>query len=436
MDGGWRARRLLASPHRIGFVAAAAVMAAGALGWLLLLLVQPMAPIAAGVPPATIAHALAFVFGFMPLFFAGFLFTVGPRWLGSQMDDARYAMLARRVSAPLAGYALAWVAWWPAWLLAAHSGGASSARAAAALPAALLLVAAAAWSAIVAQLARLLAETGRQPDAQASPHLRAAALASAAGAVLLWAAGFAAARGEARALHAIATAALWVFCGGVFASASHRMLPLDAMADRPALEARHPLWLLALLAATLALQAIDAVAAAAWWPLPTLWHALQALAAAGAVALLAPIAWRWARRQRLGWQLPAMLHAGFVWLVAALTLQALAHAMAAGGRPGALGAATVHALALGWMGSTIFAMASRVAGAFGGQTQAADRVAWRLFALMQAAALARLAASLWPAAAGWLTPFAAAAFAIAAAGWLFVYGHWLGLPRRVGLGAR
>ena len=435
MDARWQARRLLDSPHRLGFVAAAAAMAASAIGWLALLLWRVPA-VDAALPPASIAHALAFVFGFMPLFFAGFLFTVGPRWLGQAMDDSRYAMLARRVRAPLAGYALAWIAWWPAWLLAAGGGAGPTAHAVAALPAVLLLIAAVAWTAIVAQLARLLADAGRQPEAEPSPQLRAAALACAAGAMLLWAAGFAAARGEAGALHATATAALWIFCGGVFASASHRMLPLDAMADRPALEARHPLWLLALLAATLALQAIDAVAAAAWWPLPAAWHALQALAAAGAVALLAPIAWRWARRQRLGWQLPAMLHAGFVWLVAAIALQALAHAMAAAGRPGALGAAPVHALALGWMGSTIFAMASRVAGAFGGQAQAADRVAWRLFALVQAAVLARVAAALWPVLAGWLTLWAAAAFAFAAVGWLVVYGRWLGLPRRGGGGAR
>ncbi|MBI3157154.1 MAG: NnrS family protein [Burkholderiales bacterium] len=436
MDARWQARRLLDSPHRLGFAAAAAVMAVSAIGWLALLL-WPMSSANAALPPASIAHALAIVFGFMPLFFAGFLFTVGPRWLGQTMDDSRYAMLARRVRAPLAGYALAWIAWWPAWLLAAAGGGAGpTARAVAALPAALLLIAATAWTAIVAQLLRLLADAGRQPEAETSSQLRAAALACAAGAVLLWAAGFAAARGEARALHAIATAALWIFCGGVFASASHRMLPLDAMADRPALEARHPLWLLALMGGTLALQALDAVAAAARWPLPAAWHALQALGAAGAVALLAPIAWRWARRQRLGWQLPAMLHAGFVWLVVAIALQAMAHAMAAAGRPGALGAAPVHALALGWMGSTIFAMASRVAGAFGGQAQAANRVAWRLFALVQAAALARVASALWPDIAGWLTPWAAAAFAVAAVGWLAVYGRWLGLPRRGGGGAR
>ena len=435
MDSRWQARRLLASPHRIGFAAAAAVMAASALGWLALLL-WPVAPDGAALPPASIAHALAFVFGFMPLFFAGFLFTVGPRWLGLRMDDARYAMLARRVRVPLAVYALAWVAWWPAWLAAVLGDASALPRPATALPATLLLVASAAWSAIVAQLARLLADAGRHPDAESSPQLRAAALAATLGAALLWAAGFAAARGDALALHAIATAALWIFCGGVFASASHRMLPLDAMADRPALEARHPLWLLALMGGTLALQAIDAVAAAAWWPLPAAWHALQALAATGAVALLAPIAWRWARRQRLGWQLPAMLHAGFVWLVAAIALQATAHAMAAAGRPGALGAAPVHALALGWMGSTIFAMASRVAGAFGGQAQAANLVAWRLFALVQAAALARVAAALWPGLAGWLTPFAAAAFAVAAVGWLVVYGRWLGLPRRGGGGMR
>jgi uncharacterized protein involved in response to NO len=262
-----------------------------------------------------------------------------------------------------------------------------------------------------------------------SPHFRLALRAAAVGAVLLWATALAAALRSWGLLHALTLAALWSFCGGVFASASHRMLPLDTMADRPALEARHPLWLLAMLAAALGLQALDALAAAAWWPLPAAWHALQAVAAAAAAALLGVIAWRWARRQRLGRQLVAMLHAGLVWLVIALALQALAHALAAAARPGALGLAPLHALALGWMGSTLFAMASRVAGSFGGQALAADRVTWRLFALVQVAALARVGAALWPPASPWLTPLAALAWAAAGAGWLVCYGRWLGRPR-------
>jgi uncharacterized protein involved in response to NO len=441
MDTRWHVRRLFDSPHRLGFAAAAAVLASAAAVWAGLL-VWPV-PVRPGAMPAPTAHGPLFVFGFMPLFFAGFLFTVGPRWLGHAMDDARYAALARRVRTPVLVYAAAWLAWWPTWLVAAiGSAGAEdltvagTALAAAALPpAALLALAALGWSVVVARLTGLRwrgaaarGVPGREaaPD---SPHFRIAVHAAAVGAALLWASAGAAALQAWGLLHALTLAALWSFCGGVFASASHRMLPLDAMADRPALEARHPLWLLAVLGAALGGQAADVLAAALWWPLPAGWHALQAVATAAAAALFGRIAWRWARHQRLGRQLVAMLHAGLVWLVVALALQAVAHALAAVGRPGALGLAPVHALALGWMGSTLFAMASRVAGAFGGQAQAADRVTWRLFTLVQVAALARVGAALWPPASPWLTPLAAVAWAAAGAGWLLFYGRWLGRPR-------
>lgn len=437
MDTHWHVRRLLDSPHRLGFAAAAAVLGLAAAVWAGLLiwpvLLQP------GAMPAPAAHGLLFVFGFMPLFFAGFLFTVGPRWLRHAMDDARYAALARRVRTPVLIYAATWLAWWPVWLMTAiGSVGAdrttvahTTVVAAALLPAALLALAALSWSVIVVRLVGL--QTRGAPGlsaARGSPHFRCAVYAATVGAVLLWATAGAAALESWGLLHALTLAALWSFCGGLFASASHRMLPLDTMADLPALETRHPLWLLAVLGAALGLQAIGVLTAALWWPLPAGWHALQAGVTAAAASLFGFIAWRWARRQRLGRQLVAMLHIGLVWLVVALALQAAAHALAAVDRPGALALAPVHALALGWMGSTLFAMASRVAGAFGGQAQAADRVTWRLFALVQVAALARVGAAVWPVASPWLTPLAAVAWAAAGACWLVFYGRWLGRPRQ------
>ncbi|MBX3602481.1 MAG: NnrS family protein [Rubrivivax sp.] len=414
----WRAARLLASPHRLGFLAAATVMAGSALGWLLVL--QAGGSLVAGTAlPAGAAHALVFVFGFMPLFFAGFVFTVGPRWLGLAVRDADAAARTRALLAPVLLYATAWLAWWPlpAWLPEA---------AAAHAPAALLALAAAAWTAIVRQMHRLL----RASPPRDSPHLRLVVRACDLGAAALWVAALAVAGGSVPCVVASAQAGLWLFCGGVFATASHRMLPLDAMAAQPALERRFPLWQLLLVGGTLALQALDVVVAAAWSAsAPAAVSALLAAVTAATALWLALIAWRWARRQRLGRQLVAMLHAGLVWLAAAFGLQAAAHACAATGDAGlshALGQAALHALALGWMGSTMLAMVSRVAGAFGGQARAADGIAWALFALVQVAALARVAAALGPAATGLLTTIAGTAWTAAAVGWLLVYGRWLG----------
>jgi uncharacterized protein involved in response to NO len=443
MHTRWHVRRLLDSPHRLGFAAAASVLATAAVFWAGLL-VWPVSG-RPGAMPASTAHGLLFVFGFMPLFFAGFLFTVGPRWLGHTMDEAGYAALVQRMRTPVLAYAAAWLAWWPAWLLANavpegghHASGTAFALTttiAALLPAALLTLTAVAWSLVVARLAAIRREPAahhgvpHRVDERDSPHFRMAVRAAALGAALLWAGTGAAMLQSWGVLRALTLVALWGFCGGVFASASHRMLPLDAMAGHPTLAARQPLWLLVVLGAVLGLQAIDALAAALWWPLPAGWHASLALATAAAAALFGHIAWRWARRQRLRWQLVAMLHWGLVWLVVALALQAADHALAAAGSPGAIGLAPVHALALGWMGSTLLAMASRVAGAFSGQIQAADRVTWRLFALVQLAALARVGAALWPVASPGMTTLAAVAWAAAGVGWLVVYGRWLGSPR-------
>ncbi|MBX3635151.1 MAG: NnrS family protein [Rubrivivax sp.] len=414
----WHAARLLDSPHRLGFAAAALVVAGSALGWLFVLQTGGGTP--AALPP-TAAHGLVFVFGFMPLFFTGFLFTVGPRWLGLPMEAADTAARTRALLPPVLAFAAAWLAWWPLPVLMSRLlPGASAAM----VPAALLTLAAASWTLIVVRLQRLL----RSPLRRDSPHLCVMALACAVGALALWAAALVVAGGAAAWAGLVAQAGLWLFCGGVFAAASHRMLPLDAMADRPALEARFPLWQLALIGGTLALQALDLAVAAAW-PRPAPWSALLAAAIAATALWLALIAWRWARRQRLGRQLVAMLHAGLVWLAVALALQAAAHALAAFGGPGAgtaLEQAARHALALGWMGTTMFAMVSRVAGAFGGQARAADGSAWALFTFVQVAALSRVAAALWPAAAGALTTIAAAAWLAAALGWLLVYGRWLG----------
>src|SRR5690242_2959716 len=100
--GSWQPSWLLAAPHRLCFFVAASLLAATALWWLAALLAR-----AAGtgwpwaVAPA-VAHSLLMGFAFMPLFFAGFLFTAGPKWLMRPSVDARVLL------APVGAYALGW----------------------------------------------------------------------------------------------------------------------------------------------------------------------------------------------------------------------------------------------------------------------------------------------------------------------------------------
>ena len=104
--GPWRASMLLASPHRLGFALALAVLLAAS-GWWLAVQVDRASGVL-GLPVVvspTLTHAAVMVFGFMPLYFAGFLFTAGPKWLGVAPIEARALVPA------LGLQALGWLLW-------------------------------------------------------------------------------------------------------------------------------------------------------------------------------------------------------------------------------------------------------------------------------------------------------------------------------------
>ena len=82
LDRHWRLRYLLLAPHRLGFFLAMVVLVAASLWWTLVQLDRTSGVL--GLSPALApsqVHAVVMVFGFMPLFFAGFMFTACPKWL-------------------------------------------------------------------------------------------------------------------------------------------------------------------------------------------------------------------------------------------------------------------------------------------------------------------------------------------------------------------
>ena len=87
--GHWQIARLLGAPHRLAFAAATALMMIAALWWALALTAGALGWNWPQGMPAPTVHALLMTLGFMPLFFAGFLFTAGPRWLGLPPVPAR-----------------------------------------------------------------------------------------------------------------------------------------------------------------------------------------------------------------------------------------------------------------------------------------------------------------------------------------------------------
>jgi uncharacterized protein involved in response to NO len=404
----WRFAWLLAAPHRIAFFAAALMLGASAAWWAAAMLARAQGwawPWA--VPPAE-AHALLMGYGFMPLFFAGFLFTAGPRWLGLPGPDA--AELRLPVGVMLCGWA----------------GFGAGVHLHALLAAAGLGMAALGWSSLVLRFAGLV----RASDAPDKTHARVIASACGASALLMWAAALTLALQQPALVRACTQAGLWACMAVVYVTVSHRMIPFFTASALPFLDAWRPMWLLWTLVAALVFEAPFVAAEPLWWPLPAGWRVLQAALEAPVGALLLWLAWRWGLVQSLKIRLLAMLHLGFLWLGLAFALAAVSHAlMAATSGELSLGLAPTHALTMGFLGSTLVAMATRVTCGHGGRPLAADDFVWRLFWVLQAAVVLRVLAALWPAAPAALLPGAALGWAACMVAWALRYGSWYGRPR-------
>ncbi|HEY1392889.1 MAG TPA: NnrS family protein, partial [Methylibium sp.] len=106
----WRWRTLFEAPHRLAFAAAVLLLAASAQWWAALQLAREAGIAVHSALPPSIVHGLVMGLGFMPLFFTGFMFTAGPRWLA--VAPVAAARLLPAITAQLAG--------WGVFMLAAH----------------------------------------------------------------------------------------------------------------------------------------------------------------------------------------------------------------------------------------------------------------------------------------------------------------------------
>lgn len=127
----------------------------------------------------------------------------------------------------------------------------------------------------------------------------------------------------------------------------------------------------------------------------------------------------------LGWQpwkcrrpgLLAALHLSFAWLPLAFTLYSAQSLLAFLDRGFLLGRAPVHALTIGFFGSMLVAMVTRVTQGHSGRPLQMGRIAWLTFALLQLVALARIGAELSADAPWWLL--------VAAFGWIVAFAPWV-----------
>ena len=406
----WRWRQLALAPHRLAFFLAMVVLVAASLWWAAVQFDRAGAGIGLryAVSP-TLVHSTVMTFGFMPLFFAGFLFTAGPKWLGVQ------APTAREVTRPLVLMASGWLLW----LVAAHVH--------LYLALAALLLVQAGLIAVTARFWRLV----RASDAPDRVHAKTVGLALLAGiaiigglAISLMADTHAAARG-------FVLTGLWGFIIVVYLAVAHRMIPFFTSSTLPMVRAWRPFWVLGVL---LGMSGFEA--AAVWadgiFAGSTPWLLARGIVELAAAAVLVWLVFAWGLVQSLKVRLLAMLHLGFLWLGLGLALAGASNVAAALTGTQVLPLAGLHAVTMGCLGSLMLAMVTRVSCGHSGRALVADTMLWSLFLLLQVATLLRIVAALPQAPAALVAAAAAGLWAVVMSLWGFRYGSWYGRARADG----
>ena len=395
LSGPWRLGHLLLAPHRLGFFLAMCLLLGSGLWWALVQLDRATGWLGLGyaVSP-TLTHAALMSLGFIPLFFAGFLFTAGPKWLGVTGPEARDLVPSSVLQA----------VGWLLWLAGAHTQ----------QTLAVVGVSLAAFG-LAMQTWRLW---GLVRASSLSDRLHAKVVAVAAGVGVLSVAGIAVATafGEVDWALACVLSGLWGFVLPTYLAVAHRMIPFFTSSAVPMVNAWRPFWVLWAMLAAAVLEWVSL-----WIPVfmgtaPRGWMLFQGLAELAAGGVLIWLGVAWGLVQSLKVRLLAMLHLGFVWLGLSFVLAGASQLLGLQAGVPALALGALHALTMGCLGSLLLAMVTRVACGHSGRPLVADNLMWGLFLSLQAAVLLRIAGAL-PAA-------PAMVLAAAAALWAGVVGVW------------
>jgi uncharacterized protein involved in response to NO len=411
LDRRWRARYLLLAPHRLAFFLAMVVLVTAGAWWALVQLdqVSTLVALPYAASPALV-HGAVMTFGFMPLFFSGFLFTAGTKWLGVP------PLRAQQLLAPLLLQAAGWLGWLFSAHLALLPGSAGLALALAGL----------AW--ITGLFWRLI----RISQAQDRLHARVIGVACIVGCLSLAGLLLSLVLEQPAVALAWVVTGLWGFVLVVFVSVAHRMIPFFTSSALPFMASWHPFWVLWLMLAVATMEV-----AWAWLapdgPLPGLvapaWLLARGMIELAAGAVLLWSAWAWGLTQSLKNRLLAMLYAGFSWLGLALLLGGASQLLGWAQSAPVLALGSLHALTMGCLASLMLAMVTRVSCGHGGRALVADRLVWSLFWLLQLATVLRIAAAAQGALGSRLLPPAALLWAGVMAVWGVRLGAWYGRLR-------
>jgi uncharacterized protein involved in response to NO len=385
------ARLMAAAPHRLLFLVGATNVLA-AMGWWAAWLVAarwhivetPQPPL-----PAGWMHAIIMQYQVLPSFIFGFLLTVFPRWLGQRPLTPRHFL---PVGVGLLGGQLL--------TLAGLAGSLPLLRAGA-------LFTLAGWSIGMFWLARVTVQATSKTNPGPPWHALSALVGLGFGLVGLVFYLLLTLRVDAQ------VAFVAIKFGGIpmllpiYFTVCHRMIPFFTNIVVRGYQVIRPMWVLGV--------AWILVIAHVWLELR---HAYQWLWIADA-PLAGVFAWLlvcwWPRAQMP--PLLRVLYLGFAWLPLGFALFAWQSAWFAISGEFLLGRAPAHALFIGFFGSLLVAMVTRVTQGHSGRPLVLGAVAGSAFVILQLVAVMRVVAELVPDALAWQ--------AVAALGWLLAFLPWV-----------
>ena len=379
--------QLAAAPHRLMFFVGAGNVLLAMAWWAAWLVANRWPGLLSMPQPEPYAgwlHAIVMQYQMLPSFIFGFLLTTFPRWMGLS-DAARWHYVP--VGVGMFGGQLALLL------------GALGAPAGIEVGVAMTL---AGWTAGLVFLGDLVLR-----DRHQTWHARSCFAALVLGWIGLAAFGMALLSGSPQWIFASIKIGTFGLLLPVYLTVAHRMFPFFAGNVVPGYVSWRPLWLLAAFWVLCMLHlGLELVHAYAW-----LWLADLPLFALSALAL-----WRWWPRGRAPGIL-AVLFIGLAWLPVTFALYAVQSLVYFAGDGFILGRAPAHALFVGFFGSVLVAMVTRVTQGHSGRRIEMPAVAWFAFAAIQLVAVARIVADVASDAGAW--------WALAAIGWLVALAPWV-----------
>jgi uncharacterized protein involved in response to NO len=377
---------MAAAPHRLLFLVGAANVMLAMAWWAAWLVTTRFGGVELPRPalPAGWMHAFIMQYQVLPSFIFGFLLTVFPRWLGHPAARARHYLPVG--IGLLGGQVLT---------LAGLVGGLGLLRAGGVLT---FL----GWAAGMLLLGRVVVNAEK-----VSGHALSCLAALTIGLVGL---GFyllllVRLDGEV-ALAAIKLGGVPVLLP-IYFTVCHRMIPFFTQNVVPGYRSVRPMWVLwAVWALVIAHTALELAHAFAWT-----WVVDVPLA-----GLCAALLGTWWPRAAIP-PLLRVLYLGFAWLPVAFVLYALQSGWYALTHEFVLGRAPAHALFIGYFGSLLVAMVTRVTQGHSGRPLVLGRVAAAAFVIVQVTAIVRIAAEVNADALAWQ--------AAAALAWLVAFLPWV-----------